>query len=189
MDVRRYYFVFLLLLLITRSEAEQSPSPISLDSNRVAQVDLLDPALSADSQTNKPPVLPPSNEQVGVFESWRASEDNATVFSRRHVNVQTRLFADGRAVDQVQDRRYTELAGGLNHQTASGQWALTTLEQEVRPDGGITYSRLSAELRFAPNANRESVVEIRHEGGQVARSSVAGLSYYDSASGHSYVFA
>ncbi|HRZ13566.1 MAG TPA: LamG domain-containing protein, partial [Kiritimatiellia bacterium] len=184
-SVRCVLLSVMMVFLAVNSHGVQPPDSSLADTNSLLEVD----AFLAVAETNDPAGSIISSEPVGQEEKWNAPETSTDGCSRRHVNVRTVVYADGSTRVEETGRGYTELAGGLNYRAQNGEWRLSTLGQEIQPDGGIAYTQLAANLSFAKNANQNAVVEIRYEDGKVARSAVAGLSYYDSASGKSYVFA
>ncbi len=184
-SVRCVLLSVIMVFLAVNSHGVQPPDSSLAETNSLLEVD----AFLAVTETNDHAGSIISNEPVGQEEKWNSPESSTDACSRRHVNVRTVIYADGSTRVEEAGRGYTELAGGLNYRTQNGEWKLSTLGQDVQADGSIAYTQLAATLNFANNANQNAVVEIRHAGGKVARSAVAGLSYYDSASGKSYVFA
>jgi len=178
-----------LILLVLLLHLVMWPSVGPALASAAGETNLLSVSSPEPVETNTSPVVIVPTEPVSKSETWVASPSSSDSCSLRHDNIRTLVYSNGQIRTETTGQGYTELAGGLNYRTPSGEWTLSSLGKTAQPDGSITYDQLAAGIRFAPNANQESVVGVRDDSGKVSRSAVAGLSYYDFASGKTYVFA
>ncbi len=96
------------------------------------------------------------------------------------------ITPDGKQIPQIHS--YVELASGLNHQDARGQWVESKEEIETFP-GGAMARQGQHKVIFAHNLATVGAIDMELPDGQRLRSHVLGLSYFDSFSGKSVMIA
>jgi hypothetical protein len=83
---------------------------------------------------------------------------------------------------------YVQLESGLNYQDAKGRWQESGAEIELVP-GGAQFIRGRHQVAFSAELNEAGAVQVRTAEGQVLKTRVLGLAYYDLRSGRSVLIA
>lgn len=118
--------------------------------------------------------------------------DEPPTFTVREQSPDSRLIEEIRPPAQPGESpevsRYWQLETGLNYQDENGQWQPTAEQFEIIPGAAIAWKgrhkvTLSAEL------NSEGSVQFRLPGGELMRSHVYGLAYFNTATGEAVLIA
>ena len=124
---------------------------------------------------------------VEESEMWREVLDARTDFRKMWQLERDVVYEDG-TEETLVVRTMEQYGSGLHYKDQQGAWLESRVEPSVMQDGQILFDKLPVKLTFAPNADSQTVVQGVRKGG-VAQSAVAGLCYYDPASGYSALIA
>ena len=155
----------------------------------VAEGRMGSPTVSAVAPTNAAGEEMAAPAAVQSVIEWTPQPSTCSEFSSGIAHVRATTFSDGTKQSESLSAGYTALGSGLNYQDEDGRWVGSVVEPQVAVGGAVAFGKLAAKYQFAADANLDSVVECRLSSGAVTKSAVAGLSYYDKASGRSVVIA
>lgn len=101
--------------------------------------------------------------------------------------VTTTTNSQGQLISAT-NKAYIELATGLHHQNAKGQWVESKENIEAYPGGAIARQG-PHQVIFANNLNTAVAIDMQTPDGKRLQSHILGLSYFDTATGNSVLFA
>ena len=96
------------------------------------------------------------------------------------------LGLDGQVTNVPQ--RYVQLESGLNYRDPQGRWQASGMEIELAP-GGAQWVRGQQQVTFSAELNEVGAVQVRTAEGQLLKTRILGLAYYDLDTGQSVLIA
>lgn len=139
------------------------------------------------AQNQSPGIAPPSplaaNSSVVEISPYAVAQRGP----HNRVWEKVLAYTDGQGATIYQTNSFVELATGLNVRNG-GQWVDASDQIQITPNGAAA-TNAQQQVSFAPNINGAGAINLTTPDGQTMTSEILGLSYYDSSTGQSVLFA
>lgn len=179
---------FLLFAFITvQANAMQSTNnEVLMDAEQAME---MPESLLTSSLTNTPAAVDVS-EVVSEHVDMTASTGNRDANSQAVQPELVQFLDNGSVRRQSLSGGYRHIATGLNYKDGQGNMVSASLAPSVKASGAISFPESPLIIDIASSANLQTVVETRRRDQSVsAKSAVAAIAYYDTASQSSVVLA